>query len=80
MQLNKTLKCLSRLLHAAFFLCFLSSIAKAESFGGIEVRGNKRIEQSAVIEKMALRPGMALSTEAVRRDIQSIFSLGFLSG
>ena len=77
MQLNKTLKCLSRLLHAAFFLCFLSSIAKAESFGGIEVRGNKRIEHSAVIEKMALRPGMALSTEAVRRDIQSIFSLGF---
>ena len=78
MQLNKPLKRLHRLFQIAFFLFLLTPYAaKAESFGEIEVRGNKRIEQSAVIEKMTLRPGMALTSEAVRRDVQSIFSLGF---
>ena len=48
-----------------------------ETFSEIDVRGSNRIERSAIIEKMSLRPGMALTTEAVKRDIQNIFALGY---
>lgn len=55
-----------------------ASAKTAEStFQEIEVRGNNRIERSAIIEKMKLRPGMKLDGEAVRTDIMSIFSLGY---
>lgn len=59
------------------FLVFPYLSWSVETFQEIEVRGSNRIERSAVIEKMSLRPGMALTPEAVRRDIQNIFALGY---
>lgn len=59
-------------------LLLSSSLAfAAETFSEIEVQGNNRIDRAAVVEKMSLRPGQALTSEAVRRDIQNIFTLGF---
>jgi len=56
---------------------FCSPVLSAETFQSIEVQGNNRIDRAAVIEKMSLRPGQAVTSEAVRRDIQNIFELGF---
>ncbi len=43
----------------------------------IEILGNRRIEVDAILEKMKIKPGTVLSSEKVREDILSIFSLGF---
>jgi outer membrane protein insertion porin family len=59
----------------AFSSAFLAHAE--ESFQEIEIQGNNRIERQAILEKMTLRPGAALTNEAVKRDIQNIFSLGF---
>ncbi len=59
-------------------MCVLSSLAQAaETFSEIEIQGNNRIDRAAIIEKMSLRPGQAITNDAVRRDIQNIFGLGF---
>ena len=65
------------LLASVFSLFALLNAHAAETFQEIEIQGNNRIERSAVLEKMSLRPGAAITNEAVRRDIQNIFALGF---
>ncbi|MEZ4815250.1 MAG: outer membrane protein assembly factor BamA [Bdellovibrionota bacterium] len=70
----KSLKALAVIL--AFTFCAHSALS-AETFQEIEIQGNNRIDRAAVIEKMSLRPGQAITREAIRRDIQNIFSLGF---
>lgn len=60
-------------------LCFLSMAlhAKEPQVVSVEVRGNKKIETAAVLQKVHTKPQSLLSKEIVREDIRSIFSLGF---
>ncbi|MBY0370687.1 outer membrane protein assembly factor BamA, partial [bacterium] len=43
----------------------------------IEIEGNKRIESSAIRQKIQSKPGSNVTLEMIRQDIRSIFSLGF---
>ncbi len=54
----------------------------ADAFAGrvvsaIEVKGLKRIEKDAIIQKLLTKPGQPLSVIQVREDIRSIFGMGF---
>jgi outer membrane protein insertion porin family len=43
----------------------------------VRVEGLKRIEEPAVLAKVSSQPGQRVDPERVRKDIQSIFSMGF---
>ncbi len=66
-----------------FLLCgLLASILDAEAIGApsvvkIDVQGNRKIETSAIKQKILTKPGAALSMEVVRQDIKAIFALGY---
>lgn len=58
------------------------STAKAEApLSGpvtlVKVEGNKKIETSAIMEKIASKAGQPLSITTVREDVQSLFSMGY---
>lgn len=62
-----------------FVLSFLSLAlyGREPQVVGIEVRGNKKIETAAVLQKVRTHTGTLLQKEVIREDIRSIFSLGF---
>ncbi len=43
----------------------------------IEIRGQKKVEKEAILEKIGTRPGMDLDTHILRRDIEKIYSLKY---
>lgn len=43
----------------------------------VEIRGNRKIERAAVLERIQSKVGSAMNPELVRQDIRSIFSLGY---
>jgi outer membrane protein insertion porin family len=49
----------------------------AESIQKIEVRGNKKIDREAILEKITSKVGEVLSAEKVRGDIVAIHKLGY---
>jgi outer membrane protein insertion porin family len=49
----------------------------AESVQKIEVRGNKKIDREAILEKITSKVGEVLSAEKVRGDIVAIHKLGY---
>lgn len=51
--------------------------AEPRVISAIEIRGNRKIESDAVKQKLKTQVGSALSSELVRSDIKSLFSLGF---
>lgn len=56
---------------------FLPAGLEGSTVSEVVIQGNKRIERDAIIEKMKLKKGSALTAVAVAQDIQAIFSLGF---
>ncbi len=53
-----------------------------ESFSGktvasVEVRGQKRLEKEAVLNKLGTRVGSTLSRETVRSDVQALYAMGY---
>ena len=53
-----------------------------DSFSGktvssVEVRGQKRLEKEAVLNKLGTRVGSALSREALRSDVQALYGMGY---
>lgn len=63
---------------AIFWLPLLTwAQAQAAVIEKIEIEGNKRIEKSAIAQKIQSKPGSQLSMALVREDIRAIFSLGF---
>lgn len=65
-----------------FFIVFLVCVPQLRAqinatVSQIRIEGNRRIETDAILEKMSIKKGQALSSERVASDIRSIFSLGF---
>ena len=59
-------------------LIFLwSGVLHASLVKSVTVKGNKRIESDAILEKMKLKAGSEASAAAVRSDILAIFALGY---
>jgi outer membrane protein insertion porin family len=59
-----------------------SSFSQASLYSGrtvkeIRVEGSKKIEADAVRAKVSLKPGSIITADALRWDIQSLFSLGY---
>jgi len=53
-----------------------------DSFSGktvssVEVRGQKRLEKEAVLNKLGTRVGSSLSREALRSDVQALYGMGY---
>ena len=58
-------------------LIFVSTLAHAgEVITRLEVRGNQRVESSAVLATVESRVGMTYGAERVRRDIQNLYRMG----
>jgi len=55
----------------------VQAIGESGKISSIEVRGNKRIEAAAIRSKIKTQVGSVFSTDTIREDIRSIFSLGF---
>lgn len=51
--------------------------AKDAVVKAIEIRGNRKIEKPAILQKVRTSVGNALNKEILREDIKSIFQLGF---
>ena len=65
-------------LAASSFAVSASAFAKLSgTIQKIAVSGNKRIESDAIIEKLKLKSGSDVSSEAVREDILSVFGMGY---
>jgi outer membrane protein insertion porin family len=45
--------------------------------GAVEIKGNKKIESAAILQKIKSQAGSLLSPDVVREDIRSVFSLGY---
>jgi outer membrane protein insertion porin family len=45
--------------------------------GGVEVRGNRRIEQNAIKARIATRPGDRFEPARVAEDVRQVYALGF---
>jgi outer membrane protein insertion porin family len=45
--------------------------------GAVEIKGNKRIEQEALLAKISSTKGKLLDREAIRSDIDALFKMGF---
>lgn len=56
---------------------FVSTPALAVKVESIKIQGTTRIEPDAILERMKLKKGSEVTSEAVRQDILSIFDLGF---
>ena len=41
----------------------------------VEVRGNKKVEAEAILEKISIKPGMEVTNYALRKDIERIYGL-----
>jgi outer membrane protein insertion porin family len=68
---------MQRILWLFIVFLVLSPAAWAQTLRSIRVEGNKRIETDAILEKMSLKIGDALTRARVASDIRNIFSLGF---
>ncbi|MCB9073076.1 MAG: outer membrane protein assembly factor BamA [Bdellovibrionaceae bacterium] len=66
-----------RLVAAVLIYFFVGSAWAQSAIGTIKVDGNKKIESSAILEKISLKPGMNIDKKQVREDIQNIFDMGF---
>lgn len=61
-----------------FTACFsLTLFAREPQVTAIEIRGNRKIENAAVLQKVKTRAGTLFSKDLVREDIRSIYSLGY---
>lgn len=56
-----------------------SKIALAESIDGIEIKGNLKVESSAIKSILKSKKGKQLSRNSVADDIKAIFELGYFS-
>jgi outer membrane protein insertion porin family len=61
----------------ALFLSSYSALGSAELIKSIDVRGQKKVEKEAILEKVGSAKGSSLLEEQVRSDIKSIHRLGF---
>jgi outer membrane protein insertion porin family len=50
--------------------------AETLTFGEIVIRGTRRVEQNAVKAVIGVKPGVAVDTDAIDRDVRAIFALG----
>lgn len=48
-----------------------------EVISSVEVEGNSRIEREAILSKLSSKVGGALDSEAIRKDIQAIYGMGY---
>jgi len=55
----------------------MSSLVSAQKIQKIQVLGNNRIESESILEKMDLKVSSELNGAAVRKDILSIFEMGY---
>ncbi len=49
----------------------------SEPVADVEVEGNRRVGSEAVLREMRVQPGMRLSWDAVREDVQRLYGMGF---
>ncbi len=61
----------------ALFLVMQATAAGAQVVGGIEVKGNNRVEADAVMVVVKSKVGKELSAQQVRMDIRAIYGLGY---
>lgn len=55
----------------------LTSVVHAQTITNLKVEGNRKIETSAILEKITSKSGQPLDTEKIRQDIQSLFEMGY---
>jgi len=63
------------LLFAVFFS--VGAVAAPAVISDIRVEGNKKIETSAILEKIAVKKGDAFDLKRIRTDIQSLYEMGY---
>lgn len=51
--------------------------ASGEVISSIEIRGNRKIESDAILQKLKTQVGDSLSAQLIRTDIRALFGLGF---
>src|SRR6056297_3670287 len=61
----------------AFLVCLVSinGIASAVTVKDVQVKGNQRIEDDAILRVVETRPGDAYDEKQLSRDIESIFAM-----
>lgn len=74
-RLRKNIRCFFIFLFGLIFMT--SNSLHAQTVSNVKVNGNVRIEDAAIVERMSLKKGTAFSPAAVKKDILSIFELGF---
>lgn len=58
-------------------LCFFQAVYAQSRISAIGVEGNRKIETSAILEKISFEKGDQLDRDKVRDDIQKLFDMGF---
>lgn len=63
------------------FLCLaillVGNFAHAKTIMSLVVKGNKRIEQAAILNKIQSKPGKEFSSKRITRDVKALFETGF---
>jgi outer membrane protein insertion porin family len=63
---------------AGIFVFFFIGSAFAQSVvSAIKIEGNKKIESSAILEKITSKTGKPVDKKVIRQDIQNVFDMGF---
>ena len=65
--------------HLLVLLCVLAMtpLVHAQTITNLKIEGNRKIETSAILEKISSKSGQKLDTEKVRQDIQDLFEMGY---
>jgi len=63
----------------AFLVCLVSinGIASAVTVKDVQVKGNQRIEDDAILRVVETRPGDSYDEKQLSRDLEAIFSMGY---
>lgn len=77
MKFNKYKQIAFNLLGVLFLLAPAAFAERLGKVAQVEIRGNKKIEKAAILQKVKTQPGSNFSKEIVREDIRSIFALGY---
>lgn len=68
-------KNLTVFLYLALFL--VGGFAQAKTIMSLTVKGNKRIEQAAILNKIQSKPGKEFSSKRITKDVKALFETGF---
>lgn len=53
------------------------SLGESNTIAAVEIRGNRKIEKSAILGKIHSKVGSSINRELISQDIRAVFSLGF---